>query len=281
MPHTLLPPTAADSPTIYPIAAPPRYPFEPVWQTWIPAAPWEATIPTRLLPPEKPAPPVRIPSNVPLVPTDLLPPDMLDIIGPASYAAPVPPPDLFHLLGEPAAATASAPATAPATAPASATASASATATASASVPAPALPPPLPLDEFPLSRRATILAALALRPNEAAEIFAAHRIDATTFAAIDHHFREAIFAALDRGDPSLLRAHDAAFVAEIERERGPITADRYAALQRASARGKRRDVLDALGLPAGAVLPIERVMLRRMAADSALGARVRECMAAG
>ena len=72
MPAPLLP-TAADHPTLVP-----PDPDEKAF-SWIPAPSYWNAAPTMLLPPAKPEPPVPIPEGVYLIPTDMLPPQMLEL----------------------------------------------------------------------------------------------------------------------------------------------------------------------------------------------------------
>ncbi|WP_170229079.1 hypothetical protein [Polyangium fumosum] len=244
MPDTLIPTSAADTPTLYP---PEPEPDASPWLTWIPGPEsWNAA-PTMLLPPPKLVPPVPIPEGVFLIPTELLPPPMLEPAAPREPSS-IPPPPLVGPIAAPAPAAAAVPAAA----------SASAAAAASASAPA-----PLPLDLFPLERVARLDAALALVPTDAASILDAHQLDGATFRALRQHWQTTLRAALRDGDPTLLHAYDAALVAELERLRGVITPDQQEKLVHATARGRRSEAFASLHLPPVARLAIERVMLSR------------------
>jgi hypothetical protein len=177
------------------------------------------------------------------------------------WIAPPAPVDLF--------APAAAPASVPAPAPVSAPVSSSATA-----------PAPLPLDLYPLERCAAIDASIARRPDHAPEILSAHGLEASTWEALHHHWSSAIEAELGRGKSSLLRAHDAAFVAQLERERGSLTTDELAQLALAAERGGRDEALAGLDLPRKAALPIERVSLARAAQDAKLRKALRASLEA-
>jgi hypothetical protein len=78
----------------------------------------------------------------------------------------------------------------------------------------------------------------------------------------------------------LLRAYDAAYVAQLEKERGPITVEEYARLVVASERGGAAPLLEELRMPRGAFMRIERVWLDRVAEDDALAASVRKAILA-
>ncbi|TKC98282.1 hypothetical protein [Polyangium fumosum] len=237
MPDTLSPTSAADTPTLYP-ASP--------WLTWVPAPDYWNVAPTMFLPPPKPAPPVPIPEGVILIPTDLLPPPVLEH-APRAPAV-IPPPQLLGPVADVAASEppASVPAPAPAVAPA-------------------VVPTPLPLDAFPLERCARLDAALALDPAAGPSILEQHHLDHGTWRALRQHWQGALRAALRVGDPAPLRAYDDAYVGELERVRGAITPEQHASLTRASERGARAEGLATLGLPVAAVLHMERVLLRRRA----------------
>ncbi|WP_272425132.1 hypothetical protein [Polyangium jinanense] len=197
------------------------------------------------LPPPKPAPPVPIPEGVILIPTELLPPPVLEHAPRAPSA--IPPPQLVSPVAD-VPASEPLPASIPGPAPA---------------VSAAMVPTPLPLDAFPLERYARLDAALALDPAPEPSILEQHHLDPATWRALRQHWQGTLRAALRDGDPAPLRAYDNAFVEELERVRGAITPEQYASLTRASERGARAEALAALGLPTAAVLPVERVMLRR------------------
>lgn len=243
MPDTLIPTTAADTPTVYP--SEPEPDDASPWLTWIPAPDYWNASPTMFLPPPKPAPPVPIPEGVMLIPTELLPPPVLDH-GPRAPSA-IPPPQLVGSVADVAPEPpVSVPAPAPALAPA-------------------IVPTPLPLDAFPLERCARLDAALALDPAAEPNILEQHHLDLATWRALRQHWQGALRAAIRGGDLAPLRAYDDAFVGELERVRGTVTPEQHASLTRANERGARVEGLAALGLPAAAILPLERVLLRRRA----------------
>ncbi len=243
MPDTFIPPTAADTPTLYP---PEPEPNHSPWLTWIPAAEYWNAAPTMLLPPPRPTAPVPIPDGIFLIPTDMLPPPMMES---ASRESPtISPPALVGLI-----------------APARVSAAAAAPAPASAAAPVSA-PAPLPLDAYTLEQCARLDAALALRPSDAPTLLASHQLDAATWTALRAHWQSALRASLRDGDPAFLRAYDAAFVAELERMRGPITPEQHAKLVNAKASARQVATFASLGLPSVATLAIERVMLQRACA---------------
>jgi hypothetical protein len=150
-----------------------------------------------------------------------------------------------------------------------------------AEIPAPAPPAPAgasPITEIPIERCAAIAASIARRRADTARILEASALDVTTWAALSRRWKEAIRAETARGKTKLLRAYDAAYVARLEEERGQVSVDEYARLVIAAERGEAEDALEALSLPRGAMMRIERVWLARIAADPALGARVRRAV---
>ncbi|MEP7120467.1 MAG: DUF2169 domain-containing protein [Byssovorax sp.] len=136
-------------------------------------------------------------------------------------------------------------------------------------------PPALPLKAFPLERCAAIAAALAHRPPDRARILERHELSQEQWAALDEHWTAELRAEVDRGKTALLSAHDAAYVAELERLRGPIRVDEMASLLVAAERGQSDRALAELDLPRGALLRVKRVWLVKCAEDLPLGAAVR------
>lgn len=127
---------------------------------------------------------------------------------------------------------------------------------------------------------AAIAASIARRPDRAAEVLREREMDPGAWARHDKRWREAIREERCRGKSDLRRAHDAAFVAQLERERGPITPVELSELTVATERGVRPAALAKLGLPAEALMPVERVMLARSLADPELRASLRAALAA-
>ncbi len=240
MPATLVP-AAADNTTIVP---PESDDLDSPWHSWIPTPDvWNAA-PTMLLPPAKPAPPVPIPDGMHLIPTDMLPPPMFNLVPPAAPSIAPPPmvgPIQIVNVIEPVRAV-----QIPHDRP----------------TPAQTTIAP-PIADFPLERCAAIAASLSMRPADTTTILETQKLDCPTWTALERHWATAIKTALSEGDATLLRAYDAAFVASLEKLRGPITADEHARIVAARARGRSADVLTVLGLPAIAVLPLERVLLQR------------------
>jgi hypothetical protein len=144
----------------------------------------------------------------------------------------------------------------------------------------PPAPPPLPLETYPLERCAAIAASIARTKPEKERVLAEHELDAGTWAALDEHWIELVRAQAGRGRTAPLKAYDAAYVAQLERERGPIQVEEYAQILVAQERGEAAEALGALGLPRGALLRVQRVWLERITADAELGKGVRAAVEA-
>ncbi|MFO0587854.1 MAG: DUF2169 domain-containing protein [Polyangiaceae bacterium] len=143
--------------------------------------------------------------------------------------------------------------------------------------------PPLPervLDAYPIDTCARIAASLAYRPGGQVEVLRAYGLDEATWARLDEHWGRALFEEGERQRNVLLKQHDAAYVAQIEAERGPITVEEYARLLVASERGGAEAVLASLHIPEGANMRIRRVWIARIARDMDLGSRVRRALMA-
>lgn len=138
----------------------------------------------------------------------------------------------------------------------------------------------LPLHTYPLERCAAIAASLACRPSERAAILEQHGLTPEGWADLDEHWAEEIRAETARGRGKLLWAYDAAYVAQLEAERGPIGVTEYAQIVVAAERGEEEATLAALRLPRAASLRIQRVWLRKIASDATVAERARKAVAA-
>lgn len=147
--------------------------------------------------------------------------------------------------------------------------------------PEPAQPvePPLPLDAYPLERCAAITASVARRKGKRAAILERHELTEEVWARLERHWAEAIQKELGRGNAAMLHAFDAAYVGQLEEERGAIDAEQYARLLVAVERGGETEALAALDLPRGAMMLVKRVWGRRIAGSPALGKQVRRAVA--
>ncbi len=132
--------------------------------------------------------------------------------------------------------------------------------------------------DFPLERCAAISASIARRRADTARILETHELDPAAWAALKRRWDDAIAEETGRGKTGLLAAFDGAYVAQLERERGPILAGEYGRLVVAAERGALPETLAALDLPRGAMMRIERVWLSRVAEDPALEKASREAV---
>jgi hypothetical protein len=138
--------------------------------------------------------------------------------------------------------------------------------------------PELPLGAFPIERCAAIAASIGRRRAEKSATLARHDLAAEQWTRLDQHWADAIRQELERGRAGLLHMYDAAYVGQLEAERGPITVTEYARLVTAMDLGTEAEVLAELDLPRGAVLRVQRLWLDKLAGDPALGASVREAI---
>lgn len=130
--------------------------------------------------------------------------------------------------------------------------------------------------EVSLERCATITARIARTKARRDQILGEEGLSADDWADIERHWADSIRSELSRGKQSQLRRFDAAYLQQIELERGTIEPSDYARLMVASERGNIDEALLEMGLPRGSIMRIERVWMQRMAEDPALGERVRD-----
>ena len=152
-------------------------------------------------------------------------------------------------------------------------------------VPLPAAPPPaialplvlaaVPLETYPIERCAQIAASIARRKADKTAILQNHDLTPEVWTELETHWREAIQHESQRGSMTLLRAHDGAYVDQIEAERGPVSIDQYAQLTIAMDNGINQDILTELDLPRGAVLPVQRIWTEKMRQSKELAESVR------
>lgn len=131
-------------------------------------------------------------------------------------------------------------------------------------------------EDFALERCAALTATIARRKPDKAKILEEQELSAAQWAAIEKHWDDAIQVECKRGKKTLLDRFDAAYVEQLERERGPIEVGDYAKLMVATERGALDEALGDVGLPRGALMRIERAWMKRMMKDAALGQRVEE-----
>src|SRR5207253_3248466 len=85
--------------------------------------------------------------------------------------------------------------------------------------------PEPPGPECPLETCAALTAELAYRPAGHDASLESHNLDASRWQAGSRRYQEEIRDEAKRGKRNLMRRFDAAYVAELERLRGPVTVD--------------------------------------------------------
>jgi len=137
-------------------------------------------------------------------------------------------------------------------------------------------PAELPLEKFPLERCAAIAASIARTKSEKGRILEENELDAGTWERLAKHWDGEIGKETRQGKMEMLRAYDEAYVKQLEKERGEITAEDYARITLAEERGTGAEVLREMGLPRGAGMRIERVWQKRAATNQAIGSQIRQ-----
>lgn len=133
----------------------------------------------------------------------------------------------------------------------------------------------LPLAEFSIERCAAIAASIARRKREKRRILEENELETGAWERLDKHWNDAVRKGMERGKPELMRAYDAAYVGQLEKERGPITLEEYARLVVAADRGDLGKVMTKMTLQREAMIRIERVWLAKIVGDTKVGAGVR------
>ncbi|WP_437962563.1 DUF2169 domain-containing protein (plasmid) [Sorangium sp. So ce119] len=134
------------------------------------------------------------------------------------------------------------------------------------------------IEEVSVEACAALDASLALRPHEKDRILRESRFDEPAWARLRAAWAAEIKRELRRGRNELLRTYDAAYVAQLERERGPISADELARITVGAERGDLADALRDVGLPDESAIRIQRTWITRIARDAALGDEVRKAV---
>jgi len=141
--------------------------------------------------------------------------------------------------------------------------------------PPPAPPPAPPTEPLALERYAEINVDLA-RKRAPAQALAARGVDAATWERTDTHWKPRL------GDRAHRDAYDAAFVSALEkaRDEGAFTVADYARIMVGVERGQLPALAAAYGVPPPDVMRVQRVWLKRVASDAALGAAAVAAVAA-
>jgi hypothetical protein len=151
--------------------------------------------------------------------------------------------------------------------------------------PAGAPEPPAPaqerleLDDYPIERQARIAASVDLHEAERARVLSENGLSEATWERLRKHRNTVISSEAARGKSTTMRAYDAAYIARIEAERGPVEIAEYARIAVAMDRGAADEALAGMGLPRGAAMPLRRAWTARMFKDVKLAALVRRAIA--
>jgi len=143
---------------------------------------------------------------------------------------------------------------------------------------APALPftsvgvvdrPPFNPAEISIERFAAISAELNECQKPRHRILEAHKLHEEDWKTIEAHWTRAIDDESASGKHSLRKASDGAYIAAVEKFRGPITASETARIVASLERGKTNETLDDLKIQRPALMPILRSCARKPARNLA------------
>jgi hypothetical protein len=133
-------------------------------------------------------------------------------------------------------------------------------------------------EDFAIERCATMTVRLARHKLQRVQILEAEKLSAEQWTAIEKYWMDAIRMENKSGKNMLLERFDVSYIAQIEKERGPIDVQQYAKLMVAAERGTIDDLLKDWGLPGGILLRLERVWMKRLATHPPLGEEVQEAI---
>ncbi|WP_437748171.1 hypothetical protein WME73_20690 [Sorangium sp. So ce302] len=134
------------------------------------------------------------------------------------------------------------------------------------------------LDDLTIERCAALTARIAQSKADKARILEEQALSPERWAAIERRWADAIRSETKKGGKSLLDRFDAAYVEQIEKDRGTIAVGDYARLIVAAERGTTDNVLKELRLPHGAAMRIERVWNQRFVKNHDLEEQVGEAL---
>ncbi|UQA57128.1 DUF2169 family type VI secretion system accessory protein [Polyangium aurulentum] len=125
--------------------------------------------------------------------------------------------------------------------------------------------------DLTLEETATIAAELAEGKTERAKILDAHGVGEGAWKANETRWKKALEEEQGRGKSTLRGTYDTAYVARVEKFRGPILLEEYARIIVGLERGRANGVLDVLKIQQPALMPIVRVWTKKAAKDTKLG----------
>ena len=108
----------------------------------------------------------------------------------------------------------------------------------------------------------------------------AHGLDARAWSENERRITAAIDEHASRGSHAPRAEYDTAYVAQVERFRGPITPEEYARILLALDRGRTNETLDVLRIHRPALMPIVRSWTRRIAKEAPLADEVSDALRA-
>ncbi len=147
-------------------------------------------------------------------------------------------------------------------------------------LPAPEEPPViLRVDRMMHERCAAVRASLDCRPDDRDTLLEQEELAPATFTRLIKHWQLSVRDANQRGDYSLMKRQDQAYLERVEQERGELTAGDYAQLKVALERGNQPETAATLKIPLAALMPLERQWLARSLSDPTLAAATRKAVA--
>ncbi|WP_136967376.1 DUF2169 domain-containing protein [Polyangium sorediatum] len=142
-------------------------------------------------------------------------------------------------------------------------------------------PPPAaeePPADLTIEKTAAIAAEIAEGRSERVKILEAHGLKEGAWKANELRWNKALEEEPQKGKSVLRGAYDGAYVAQVEKLRGPIAVGEYARISVALERGGAKEALDALKIQQPALMPIVRVWAKRVAKDMKLGEEARKAV---
>ncbi len=138
--------------------------------------------------------------------------------------------------------------------------------------PTPTPPPPAPT----MADAAWIRAKLSVKDAVKADIFGQHGFDEASWLSFEREQLQAIDAASQNGDPSMLERYDDAYLAALDEIRGKVDELGYARIQFARESGQLAVVLEELNVQRNDLMRLERTWRRRLQQNATMRDRVED-----
>jgi hypothetical protein len=135
-----------------------------------------------------------------------------------------------------------------------------------------------PAKSLTIKEHATIAAEFAEGKSSRSDVLRANDLSNDEWKTNDECWEKALGDEERRGKRTLREAHDGAYVARVERFRGQITLEEVARILVGFERRNAREVLDELRIQRAALMPIVRVWVKRIAADSRTSSKAANLM---